>query len=261
MPFIRGGIQLERHRFCTCAQKPELLRLDRLVNILCGADDGDCTHEIAVEIRDRGGDCGDAEHGFIHRHFVELPTDLVEAPPQDGLFRNLAFTCRGLANIGVAEAELARFPQEFREGMEERAGLLGERKSASVLIHAAAGGVGTAAVQMGKILGITTLGTSSSAEKLVRAKELGLTHGINYKVEDYETRVAEITNGRWDLRSVVPLTLGAFAVRQMLTDFAVVGTIPWYVLAWYAFDSFWKLNQAQEDPARIHDRAPDADGE
>ena len=75
-----------------------------------------------------------------------------------------------------------------------RAGLMGERKSASVLIHAAAGGVGTAAVQMGKILGITTIGTSSSDEKLARVKELGLTHGINYKTEDYETRVAEITN-------------------------------------------------------------------
>jgi Dyp-type peroxidase family len=46
--------------------------------------------------------------------------------PAEGVFLNLAFTCRGLASIGVPEAELARFPQEFREGMEERAGLLGD---------------------------------------------------------------------------------------------------------------------------------------
>jgi Dyp-type peroxidase family len=49
-----------------------------------------------------------------------------EAPPQNRPFLNLAFTCRGLANIGVAGSELAKFPQEFREGMEERAGLLGD---------------------------------------------------------------------------------------------------------------------------------------
>lgn len=46
--------------------------------------------------------------------------------PAEEPFLNLAFTCRGLANIGVAGSELARFPQEFLEGMEERAGLLGD---------------------------------------------------------------------------------------------------------------------------------------
>src|ERR1022692_5232476 len=48
-----------------------------------------------------------------------------------------------------------------------------------VLIHAAAGGVGTAAVQIGHILGVEMYGTSSSDEKLERVKELGLQHGIN----------------------------------------------------------------------------------
>src|SRR6202051_1612186 len=48
-----------------------------------------------------------------------------------------------------------------------------------VLIHAVAGGVGTAAVQIGHILGIEMYGTSSSDEKLARVKELGLQHGIN----------------------------------------------------------------------------------
>ncbi|HEU5400914.1 MAG TPA: NADPH:quinone oxidoreductase family protein [Terriglobales bacterium] len=64
-----------------------------------------------------------------------------------------------------------------------------------VLIHAAAGGVGTAAVEIGKQLGIETLGTASTGEKLARLKELGLTHGINYTREDYEERVKEITRG------------------------------------------------------------------
>ncbi len=64
-----------------------------------------------------------------------------------------------------------------------------------VLIHAAAGGVGTAAVEIGKLLGIETYGTSSSDEKLERVKKLGLNHAINYRAVDYEQRVRELTNG------------------------------------------------------------------
>ncbi|HEY6338804.1 MAG TPA: NADPH:quinone oxidoreductase family protein [Candidatus Sulfotelmatobacter sp.] len=64
-----------------------------------------------------------------------------------------------------------------------------------VLIHAVAGGVGTAAVQIGKILGVDMYGTSSSEEKLSRVKALGLQHGINYKQHDYEEVVKNLTHG------------------------------------------------------------------
>lgn len=64
-----------------------------------------------------------------------------------------------------------------------------------VLIHAVAGGVGTAAVQMGKLLGLEMYGTSSSEDKLARVKALGLQHGINYKQRDYEEAIKEMTGG------------------------------------------------------------------
>src|SRR5712671_2767036 len=64
-----------------------------------------------------------------------------------------------------------------------------------VLIHAVAGGVGTAAVQIGKILGIEMYGTSSSEDKLARVRELGLQHGINYKQQDYAEAVKDLTRG------------------------------------------------------------------
>jgi NADPH2:quinone reductase len=64
-----------------------------------------------------------------------------------------------------------------------------------VLIHAVAGGVGTAAVQIGKILGVEMYGTSSSDDKLARVKALGLQHGINYKQHDYEEVVKNLTQG------------------------------------------------------------------
>jgi NADPH2:quinone reductase len=62
------------------------------------------------------------------------------------------------------------------------------------LIHAVAGGVGTAAVQIGRILGVEMYGTSSSDEKLARVKELGLHNGINYKQSDYEEVVKSLTH-------------------------------------------------------------------
>jgi len=79
-----------------------------------------------------------------------------------------------------------------------KAGLLEKSPSsgpARVLIHAVAGGVGTAAVQIGKLLGVEMYGTSSSDEKLARVKELGLQHGINYKQRDYEQTLKDMTRG------------------------------------------------------------------
>jgi NADPH2:quinone reductase len=64
-----------------------------------------------------------------------------------------------------------------------------------VLIHAVAGGVGTAAVQIGHVLGVQMFGTSSSDEKLGKVKALGLQHGINYKLRDYEETVKNLTRG------------------------------------------------------------------
>jgi NADPH:quinone reductase len=69
------------------------------------------------------------------------------------------------------------------------------RRTPRVLIHAVAGGVGTAAVQIGKLLGVDMYGTSSSDEKLARVKALGLQHGINYKQHDYEEVVKNLTHG------------------------------------------------------------------
>ncbi|MFY9842962.1 MAG: NADPH:quinone oxidoreductase family protein [Terriglobales bacterium] len=68
-------------------------------------------------------------------------------------------------------------------------------KRARVLIHAVAGGVGTAAVQIGKLLGVEMYGTSSSEEKLAKVRELGLQYGINYKQVDYVEAIKDLTRG------------------------------------------------------------------
>jgi NADPH:quinone reductase len=99
---------------------------------------------------------------------------------------------------GWSAEEGAAFPVNFFTAYFAywKAGLLNDSaKGARVLIHAVAGGVGTAAVQVGKLLGVEMYGTSSSEEKLSRVKQLGLHHGINYKKQDYEEAVKELTGG------------------------------------------------------------------
>lgn len=61
-----------------------------------------------------------------------------------------------------------------------------------VLIHAAAGGVGTALVQLAKNAGCEIFGTAGSAEKLEYLRGLGVDHPINYRAEDFEKEVKKI---------------------------------------------------------------------
>jgi NADPH2:quinone reductase len=63
----------------------------------------------------------------------------------------------------------------------------------TALIHAGAGGVGVAAIQLAKQAGATVIATASSDEKLERLQTLGLDHGINYASEDFVERTKELT--------------------------------------------------------------------
>lgn len=66
----------------------------------------------------------------------------------------------------------------------------------TILVHAAAGGVGSILVQWGKALGATVIGTVGSDEKAERVKALGCDHVIVYSREDFVARVKELTGGR-----------------------------------------------------------------
>jgi NADPH2:quinone reductase len=100
--------------------------------------------------------------------------------------------------MGWSAPEGAAFPVNFFTAYFAywKAGLIDNPKGSRVLIHAVAGGVGTAAVQIGKLLGVEMYGTSSSDEKLARVEELGLQHGINYKQHDYEDAIKTLTKGQ-----------------------------------------------------------------
>jgi len=66
----------------------------------------------------------------------------------------------------------------------------------TLLVHAAAGGVGLAAVQIGKALGATVIATAGGQAKLAIARSAGADVLIDYREEDFVPRVLEATDGR-----------------------------------------------------------------
>ncbi len=69
------------------------------------------------------------------------------------------------------------------------------KEGESVLIQAGGGGVGLAAVQLAKRAGATVLATAGSDEKLERLKEFGLDHGVNYRHDDWVSKVKAASGG------------------------------------------------------------------
>lgn len=66
----------------------------------------------------------------------------------------------------------------------------------TILIHAAAGGVGSIVCQWARQIGATTIGTVGSREKAEEARGNGCTHTVLYREEDFVAKVREITGGR-----------------------------------------------------------------
>jgi NADPH2:quinone reductase len=71
-----------------------------------------------------------------------------------------------------------------------------------LLIHGAAGGVGLAAVDMGKLFGATVIATASTDEKLAVCQQMGADHLINYS-EGFRDQVRELTGGRGQMSSTI----------------------------------------------------------
>lgn len=66
----------------------------------------------------------------------------------------------------------------------------------TLLVLGASGGVGLAAVELGKLMGAKVIAAASTAEKLAICKEKGADELINYTEEDLKKRVKELTNGK-----------------------------------------------------------------
>ncbi len=99
----------------------------------------------------------------------------------------------------------------------------------TVLIHAAAGGVGLIACQWAKHLGATVIGTCSSDEKAELIKAQGCDHAIVYTREDFAARVKDITDGK-GCRAVYD-SVGKDTFMGSLASVAPYGTVACFGLA------------------------------
>ena len=103
-------------------------------------------------------------------------------------------------------------------------GLLNDTKSSdSILIHAAAGGVGSLLVQLAKLKGLKVIGTASSEEKLQMVADLGADYAINYSEDDWTDEVLKATDGKgvdWIIEMV-----GGDIVAKNLQILATHGTM------------------------------------
>ena len=77
---------------------------------------------------------------------------------------------------------------------------------------------------------------------------------------DLNTRVGRATNELGDLRLFVPLGLGVLTVRQIFRHGLKLDDLPWYVVGWYAFQTFTTLNRKTHQPAHAADRAANIPG-
>ena len=92
--------------------------------------------------------------------------------------------------------EAAAAPLVFLTAWSMMVGKGDIRPGEDVLILGAGAGVGTAAIQIAKLAGCRVIATASTDEKLARAKELGADILINYKKDEFDKRVRDITNKR-----------------------------------------------------------------
>ncbi|MBV8411641.1 MAG: NADPH:quinone oxidoreductase family protein, partial [Alphaproteobacteria bacterium] len=112
--------------------------------------------------------------------------------------------------------------------------VLDVQKGQTLLVHAAAGGVGMAAVEIGKLLGATVIATAGGARKTAFAKAHGADHVIDYRAADFRDEVLKLTDGRGVDRVYDPVGGDVFAqsLRCMALESRICpigfasGTIP-----------------------------------
>jgi NADPH:quinone reductase len=111
------------------------------------------------------------------------------------------------ANLSFEEA--AAIPEVFLTAYDALFRQLDVRSGERVLVHAIGSGVGTAALQLARIAGATVFGTSRTAEKLEKARALGLVHAIDTSQGDWVALI-ETLAGANGIHAIVDLVGGAY---------------------------------------------------
>jgi NADPH2:quinone reductase len=126
-------------------------------------------------------------------------------------------------NVGFVEAIQLAISYPTSAAALTWAAALDVKQGQTLLVHAAAGGVGMAAVEIGKILGATVIATAGGERKTAFARAHGADHAIDYRTGDFRDEVLTLTKGRGVDRVYDPV--GGDVFTQSLRCMAVESRI------------------------------------
>lgn len=114
----------------------------------------------------------------------------------------------------ISNGEAVALPTQYCTAYFAAYEMINLHKGDKILVHAAAGGVGTAIIQLAKLKGCEIYGTAGSDEKLNYLKELGVDHPINYRKQDFEKVIKEKIDVIFD-----PVGGSSFKKDKTILDF------------------------------------------
>ncbi len=88
------------------------------------------------------------------------------------------------------------------------------RDGETILVHGGTSGIGSMAIMLGKLFGLTVIVTCGGPEKCAAALEIGAAHAIDYKAQDYVAEVQRITGGV-GVQVVLDMVSGEYVARNM----------------------------------------------
>ena len=88
------------------------------------------------------------------------------------------------------------------------------RDGETILVHGGTSGIGTMAILLGKLFGLTVIVTCGSPEKCAAALRIGAAHAIDYKAQDFVAEVGRITGGR-GVDCVLDMVSGDYVPRNL----------------------------------------------
>ncbi|MGP1283574.1 MAG: NAD(P)H-quinone oxidoreductase [Parasphingopyxis sp.] len=115
---------------------------------------------------------------------------------------------------GLSLAEAAALPETLFtvwHNLFERAYA---REGETVLVHGGTSGIGTMAIMLGRLFGLTVIVTCGSDEKCAAAGKVGAAHAINYKTQDFVEEVRRITDGA-GVEIVIDMVAGDYVARNL----------------------------------------------
>ncbi|WP_374282396.1 NAD(P)H-quinone oxidoreductase [Novosphingobium sp.] len=88
------------------------------------------------------------------------------------------------------------------------------REGETILVHGGTSGIGTMAIMLGKLFGLTVIVTCGGADKCAQALAIGADHAIDYKATDFVEEVARITGGK-GVQLVLDMVAGDYVPRNL----------------------------------------------